>query len=77
MSNGYIVRPCPKCRAELPMTRHHIYPKRHFGGGGGKDIFLLCRDCHDELERWIPQHQVMPREFYPAIIYAFTNQKEK
>ena len=66
-----IVRPCPKCKEEKVMTRHHIYPIRFFGKEDNKERFLLCRECHTDLEKYIPNYQVMPKEFYPAVIQMF------
>ena len=66
-----IVRPCPKCKTEKKMTKHHVFPVRHFGRGKhNQKFFLLCRACHDDLEKLIP-YQVMPRAFYTAIIKVF------
>jgi transcription elongation factor Elf1 len=71
-----LVRPCPKCKEEKIMTKHHIYPIRFFGKKDNTKRFLLCRECHDCLERHIPLHQIMPKEFYPAVIEMFLNMEE-
>src|SRR3990167_7620575 len=42
------------------ITRHHILTRRHFGRGR---VVLLCRRCHDKLERLIPLSE-QPQEFY-------------
>ena len=65
------VRPCPKCKKEKKMTRHHIFPIRHFGKEGNNKVFLLCRDCHDKLEHYCIPQELMPKEFYPAVIPMF------
>ena len=71
MTTPRIVCECPKCGKEKAMTRHHIYPIRHFGKGKhNKELYLLCRTCHDNLERLIP-FEVMPVEFYSAVIQVF------
>lgn len=43
---------CPACGENKPLTRHHILPKRYYNGYG--EIILLCRACHNELEKTIP-----------------------
>ena len=69
-------RPCPKCKVEKMLTRHHVYPVRHFGRKDNKEVFLLCRKCHDALEKLIPFER-MVRDFYPVIIQSFLLMKEK
>jgi hypothetical protein len=61
---------CPCCGEVKPMTKHHIFPVRHFGRKNNTFIFMLCRECHSELERYIPFAQ-MPRAFYNAIMLVF------
>lgn len=62
---------CPGCGEVKKMTAHHIYPRRHFGRGPRNNfIFLLCWECHAELESYIPYRQ-MERAFYPAIMKRF------
>jgi len=66
-----IEKDCPGCGEHCKMTRHHIYPRRHFGNGKkNSQVFLLCQQCHCELERLIP-YEVMPLEFYQAVIRVF------
>lgn len=68
---------CPTCDQARALTRHHIYPCRHFGRGKkNPGVFLLCRNCHDELERYIP-YELMPRDFYKAVICVFYMIKRK
>jgi ribosomal protein L40E len=47
---------CPKCKlAYSPRNRsstHHVIPKR--AGGKNGPTAVLCRRCHDFLERLIP-----------------------
>jgi len=47
---------CPACLEITRLTKHHIYPKAHFGKGRhNTHIIYLCRLCHDELHRdYIP-----------------------
>jgi len=63
---------CPACNKEEQPTRHHIMPKRHFGKGkrnkGG--TVKVCRKCHDNIERKIPQRK-MPASFYYNILVVF------
>ena len=70
--------PCPKCRREdVVLTKHHIFPVRHFGRGSkNKNIFRLCRLCHDDLENLIPFEE-QPRAFYRDIIETFLKEKGK
>ena len=69
--NHRLVDTCPKCKEVKPMTRHHIKPVRHFGRGKqNSEIFLLCRECHNQLETLIP-FEVMKLEFYYYIIIVF------
>ena len=62
---------CPTCGKARPLTRHHVYPVRHYGRKNNVHYFYLCRQCHDQLERYIPIHQKMPDEFYPAIVRTY------
>lgn len=71
MAKAKIVCECPKCGEEKPMTRHHVYPKRFFGTRYSNSLYLLCRECHNELEKYIPQQELMPKAFYLAIIEVF------
>ena len=61
---------CPKCKLEKQPTRHHLFPRRHFGRKSNNNILKLCRLCHDKLEKLIPYHK-MPRHFYRRIIEVF------
>jgi len=76
-TNESLVRKvCPKCKQYKPMTRHHIYPKCFYGKEKNDTVFLLCRDCHTELEKNIPSFR-MPHSFYPNVVLAFIKGKEK
>lgn len=65
-------RACPKCNETSYLTKHHILPRRHFGGGkrnnGG--IVKLCRRCHDTIESMIPLDK-QPIEFYYGVLINF------
>lgn len=63
---------CPACQTVGALTRHHILPQRMFGRGKHNEhIVLLCRPCHDKLERDIPPETVMPVYFYFAVVARF------
>lgn len=62
---------CPKCQTREADSRHHIYPKRHYGCGKRNNcIIFICRICHTELEQLIPMRK-MPKNFYLDIIELF------
>ena len=62
---------CPKCKKFKVATQHHILPKRFFGPNG--KTFLLCRECHDDLEKLIPRYQKKKRGWYAWILDFFLN----
>ena len=66
---------CPKCHERCRLTRHHIYPRRHFWWFRHlNEIIWLCRDCHDELEAMIPlEIQALP--FYKEVVRNFLGTK--
>jgi len=74
--NGNI---CPACLTlytnviEHQKTEHHIYPKRFFKGRGGK--IEMCRTCHNELEKLIPQKTQLAKERYWSILKRFFKKK--
>ena len=61
---------CPKCLAMAYLTRHHIYPRRHFRRQRNPACVHLCRVCHDELERRIPIEKRSKR-FYTWVVRDF------
>lgn len=62
---------CPKCRQNKHLTKHHVFPRRHFGRGNkNKTVVRICRECHDELEELIP-YERQPIAFYPHIVNVF------
>lgn len=72
---------CPKCNQHKKLTRHHVHPKTHYGGGGKTE--LICRDCHDELEYFIEQHEgrnkkgrriKLPKVVYETLFFQFIGQ---
>lgn len=58
---------CPKCRKIKDISRHHIFPQRHFAHS---PILHMCRSCHTDLERLIP-FELQPDEFYLDIVRLF------
>lgn len=60
---------CAKCLEVKRGTRHHVYPQRFFGGIG--PILWLCRQCHDALERQIPQHTQLHKADYLQLAQEF------
>jgi len=66
---------CPKCKEARLLTKHYIFPKRYFGKGAKNNhIALLCRECHDELEKRIPFSK-MPKLFYNQILNEFLREE--
>lgn len=69
---------CPACNVEYTVenwkSRHHILPKRFFGGEGG--LFELCRQCHNELEKLIPAKKQLTECEYKAILCDFVRSKQ-
>ena len=71
------MRICPACLEQKEMTKHHVYPKRHFGKNAM--IFELCRACHDKLEKYIKKAEIeilseegqLPDFFYVELLFKF------
>ena len=62
---------CPKCGEMKKLTKHHVLPKRHFGNGKkNPERLLICRECHDDLERLIPFER-QPVPFYKEVVALF------
>ena len=59
---------CKECKEIKPLTRHHVYTRKHYPRSN--TIFRLCRSCHDNLNRLIPQ-QKMPKFMYRYILNKF------
>lgn len=67
-------RVCPKCGKQCHLTKHHILPKRFFGPNN--KIFLICRDCHDELEKFIPKYDKLnPHQYFQVLRWFLTEWK--
>ena len=62
---------CPKCHQHIKLTRHHVYPKRHFSHfGHANEILWICWDCHAELEKLIP-FRICQLWFYKEVVRQF------
>jgi len=61
---------CPKCIEITQLTRHHIFPLRHYPRQRKPVCLYLCRNCHSDLERKIP-FKKMARDFYVAVVKNF------
>lgn len=62
---------CVKCRRLKPKTRHHVLPRRFFGHSENSPCLLICRTCHSELEKEIPEKELQTIEFYWEVIFIF------
>ncbi len=64
---------CPVCKENYtrknPQTKHHQLPQRHYHGKG--KIFLLCKRCHQKLERFITAQEKLTEERYYEIMKDF------
>lgn len=70
---------CPKCHRCRPLTRHHVYPRRHrhhWHKWQQKTFVYICRECHDRLELLIPI-PIQPPSFYTAVIEYFLGRNWK
>lgn len=64
------IQPCPKCKKEKPLTRHHVFPVRVYGRKDNEEYFYLCRECHTKLEETIPFEPVK-KYLYPLFVLRF------
>lgn len=62
---------CPKCLQIREGSKHHILPRRFFTPNNNSPLLFLCRDCHDEIEKLIPQHERLDRDEYFLIAEEF------
>jgi hypothetical protein len=69
---------CPVCNQEYSQTnvrtKHHVLPRRFFKGKG--KLFELCRNCHNKLEKNIPQKIRLDEWEYEAILYMFVERRK-
>lgn len=64
---------CARCGSSEHLTRHHIYPRQFFKGtkNNNKKIVVLCEEHHTELEKHIPHHQKLSRNYYENVLKSF------
>ncbi len=68
---------CPKCLEIKELSKHHVFPRRWFKR---KEIILLCRECHNNIELIISQRErgkVLKEYIYLEIIKSFLNKKPR
>lgn len=61
---------CPKCEQRTKLTRHHILVRRYFGSPDNAPILLICRTCHTELHKLIPD-ELKTIHFYWEVVFMF------
>lgn len=67
---------CPGCHKPGALTKHHLFPVRFFGKGKHNDnILLLCRSCHNEMEKMIPLKDALEKWQYLAIAARFLRER--
>jgi hypothetical protein len=65
--------PCARCNATQYLSWHHIYPQRFFK----RNVRLmqykisLCRDCHNDIEKHIPERRPLSPHQYVHIAHTF------
>ena len=62
---------CPKCLYLRDGTKHHVMPRRFFRTNSNSPLLFLCRSCHTDLEKLIPQHDKLRKEDYLQIAREF------
>jgi len=68
---------CPACLEERRLSKHHLFPKRHFGRKKNREVCMLCLDCHANLERVIADIEAnhtelpLPKIQYRRILDGF------
>jgi len=60
---------CPKCKNLEVLEKHHYCPQRFYGRN--PFYIKLCRKCHEEVEKLIPETRRLPAVEYFEIIYCF------
>ncbi len=65
--------PCARCGTVHNLTWHHIYPQRYFKRFTRfmQYKLSLCRDCHDDMETYIPERRILPPHEYLKITLVF------
>ncbi len=62
---------CAKCLQIREGSKHHILPRRFFNTNQNSPLLFLCRDCHNDIEKHIPQHTKLDRDEYFQIAVDF------
>lgn len=62
---------CPKCKEETKLTKHHILVRQYFGSPDNAPILLICRTCHTELHKMIPENELKTIHFYWDVCFIF------
>ena len=70
MANGRLGI-CPNCLQVKYLTKHHVLPKRFYKKQRRPIILMLCRDCHNEIEKEIPYKKKLERRQYIEIAQTF------
>ena len=72
---------CPTCGRRVKLTRHHIVPtsyiKNHYRSMVRRNrfYFYLCRECHDELHRFIASTGcIKPAQFF-KLLWQFVERR--
>jgi len=65
---------CPRCTQHTKLTRHHILVRQFFGHSETAPCILICRTCHTELHKLIPENELRTIDFYWEIVFVFLNQ---
>jgi ribosomal protein S27AE len=61
--------PCPRCGELRVLNKHHYLPQRFYG----KNPFYIriCDECHEEVEKLIPEERKLSAVEYFEIAYCF------
>ena len=62
---------CSKCGKKKSLTKHHVLPQRHYHGTG--KVILLCRKCHNNMEKFIQYRERLVALEYYEIYEQFIN----
>jgi C4-type Zn-finger protein len=60
---------CPYCKKFGKKSTHHILPQRYFGDVG--KTVMMCRKCHDLIEKMITEQECLAPELYIEIFEKF------
>ena len=54
MTNAHS-RTCKECGSHKKLTKHHKIPKSEGGTNEPRNIYYICRDCHDKIHNMTPK----------------------